>query len=166
MLRFFSRAARSQDDRGQPRSPGPDPVCLDPFRRPLRPCRGGHAISRSRGSITKVGTHFHVAATRRTGYLFFFFCPSLSAAYPRFTAFSLREPIFILRKSPALAITQQFSPRRFSSLRNRWNLPSRWNSTLKTFQSISSQEKQPRSREDYFSSQYLGKIQHCGCCDK
>jgi len=65
--------ARSRTDRGQTRSRA-QIQRLDPFRRPLRPCRGRHAISRSRGSITKVGTHFHVAATRRTGSLFFSFC--------------------------------------------------------------------------------------------
>jgi len=77
---FFSHAAIAKRSRPD-EIPGPDPVCLDPFRRPLRPCRGGHAISRSRGSITKVGTHFHVAATRRTGYLFFSCCLS-SLWYP------------------------------------------------------------------------------------
>lgn len=104
-LRFFL-APRSRNDRGQTRSRGPDPVCLDPFRRPLRPCRGGHTISRSRGSITKVGTHFHVAATRRTGYLFFSLCPFLSPT-PCFAMFSLCESIdFISRKSLALVRIQ------------------------------------------------------------
>lgn len=52
-LRSFL-ASRSRNDRGQTRS-RVQIQYLDPFRRPLRPCRGGHAISRSRGSITKVG---------------------------------------------------------------------------------------------------------------
>lgn len=108
----------SRRDRGTieaRRDPGPRSSVSGSFSSPPSPLsRRGHAISRSHGSITKVGTHFHVAATRRTGYLFFSVCPLLSLCLsniPCFTMFSLREPIdFISRKSLTLAgnITRQF----------------------------------------------------------
>lgn len=84
---------------------------LDPFRRPLALVAG--MLSRSRGSITKVGTHFHVA-TRRTGSFFFSFCflspslppSSLPYSFPSdlfHDVFASREFIDFISKKSALA---------------------------------------------------------------